>query len=74
MTPDLTAYPFAVPYGWADDDTALVFALEQLAPREGRYVGDLLECDIPTGACATVTEVRADPASFTLPVGDPMDT
>lgn len=74
VTPDLTGYPFAVPYGWADDDTALVFALEQLAPRQGRYVGDLLECDIPTGACATVTEVRVDPASFTLPVGDAMDT
>lgn len=74
VVPQLDAYAYAVPFGWIDDDTATVFALEQLEPTGGRYAGALLECDIPTGACAVATELEVDPASFTLPDGDPTNT
>ncbi|MGZ5417601.1 MAG: hypothetical protein ACXWDI_10500 [Nocardioides sp.] len=72
MTPALPGYPFAVVTGWVDDDTAMVFAIRDLAAEP--YPFDLLTCDVPTGACHGVTrgDVPTDSESFVIPVGDPM--
>ncbi len=72
LTPDLGRYPFAVVTGWVDDETAMVFAIKDLAAEP--YAFDLLTCDVPTGACDVVTQgdVPTDSESFVIPVGDPM--
>lgn len=73
VTPDLSRYPFAVTYGWVDNDTAMVLAITRLKD-ETSYPVELLACDIGTdGGCEVVSTTTVD-GSFTLPVGDPMDT
>lgn len=68
----LDGYPFTVVTGWVDADTAMVFAIKDLDADP--YVFDMLECDVPSGACGIVTggEVATDAESFVVPVGDPM--
>jgi hypothetical protein len=68
----LDGYPFKVVSGWVDSDTAMVFAIKDLDADP--YVFDMLECDVPSGACGVVTggEVATDAESFVVPVGDPM--
>ena len=68
----LDGYPFTVVSGWVDADTAMVFAIKDLDADP--YVFDMLECDVPSGACGVVTggEVATDAESFVMPVGDPM--
>ncbi len=68
----LDGYPFKVVTGWVDDDTAMVFAIRDLDADP--YAFDMLQCDVPGGACDVVTggEVATDAESFVVPVGDPM--
>ncbi len=68
----LDRYPFKVITGWVDDDTAAVFAIKDLDADP--YAFDMLQCDVPSGACGIVTggEVATDAESFVVPVGDPM--
>lgn len=68
----LDSYPFKVVSGWVDAGTAMVFAIKDLDADP--YVFDMLECDVPSGACGVVTggEVATDAESFVVPVGDPM--
>lgn len=74
VTPDLGRYPFAVAYGWVDEDTAMVFGIKDLDTAS--YDVDLLSCDVPTGSCAVVSSTQLDggASSFVLPVGLPLDT
>ena len=68
----LAGYPFTVVSGWVDADTAMVFAIKDLDADP--YVFDMLQCDVPSGACQVVTggEVATDAESFVVPGGDPM--
>ncbi len=72
VTPALDRYPFKVIYGWVDEDTAMVFAIKSLDG--GGYPSDFLACHLPQGDCEVVSEAEVGNGSFTLPVGDPMDS
>lgn len=74
VTPDLAHYPYAVAYGWVDEDTAMAFGIPALSGPG--YDVDLLSCVIPSGTCEVVgeTSVTDDENRFVIPTGDPMDT
>jgi hypothetical protein len=73
VTPALERYPFKVVYGWVDDDTAMVLAIQSLQGEP--YVADFLACDVPTGECRVVVrDVGLGQFGLALPVGDPMDS
>lgn len=74
VTPDLSRYPFAVAYGWVDEETAMVFGIVAL---DGPgYDVDLLSCVVASGTCEEVGETVVSESSglFVIPTGDPMDT
>lgn len=74
VTPDLSRYPFAVAYGWVDEETAMVFGIGAL---DGPgYDVDLLSCVVASGTCEEVGETVVSEGSglFVIPTGDPMDT
>lgn len=73
VTPDLERYPFKVVYGWVDDDTAMVLAIQSLDDEP--YTSDFLACDIPSGGCRVVVgDVGLGQFGLALPDGDPMDS
>lgn len=73
VTPPLSRYPFAVVTGWADHDTAAVFAIKRLDD-DTAYPFDVLSCDVPSGDCTVVGQGTApvNPESLVIPTGDPM--
>lgn len=71
VSPDLGGYPYAVGYGWVDDDTVMAYGLTDL-DGDGPYPADILTCDIGAG-CTVVASVDISEGSFALPVGRPLD-
>jgi hypothetical protein len=67
VTPTVDGYPFTSFYGWVDDDTVMVFAIEDLGG--STYPADFLACDVPTNGCTVVGSAQVAEGSFAVPNG-----
>lgn len=74
VTPGLDGYGYRSVYGWSDDETALVVAVEGVDADRERFRVDFLTCDVPEATCREVARTRVGQLGLVLPTGDPMDT
>ena len=71
VTPRLPTYPFAAAYGWIDDDTVAVYAIDRkVGGFDATYPLDFLTCSVSTGSCRVVGSGVSDLDSLSLPVGE----